>query len=114
MAKSKNIDALCPLEIAMNMMSGKWKLTILWHLSKGMVRFNELQRLLSGITQKILSQQLRELESDGLISRTVYAEVPPRVEYRLTRLGESIHPVLQALCQWGKDYKSIVSENETT
>jgi len=107
MAKSQSIDDHCPLEVAMNMMSGKWKMTILWHLTKGTIRFNELQRRLSNITQKTLTQQLRELESDGLIHREVYAEVPPKVEYSLTDLGESIRPVLEALCQWGKNYKTI-------
>jgi len=105
MAKSHEIDDQCPLEIAMNMMSGKWKLMILWHLTKSTIRFNELQRLLPNITQKTLTQQLRELGSDGLINRKAYAEVPPKVEYSLTNLGESIKPVLQVLCQWGKDYK---------
>lgn len=96
----------CPFGVAMNMVSGKWKLLILWHLTKGAIRFVALQRLLPNITQKTLTQQLRELETDGLISRSVYAEVPPKVEYSLTPLGESIRPVLQELCRWGKAYQS--------
>jgi DNA-binding HxlR family transcriptional regulator len=105
MAKSVNIAEQCPINIALNMLSGKWKMAILWQVTKGTVRFNELQRLLVSITQKTLTQQLRELEQDGLISRQVYAEVPPKVEYRLTELGKTIIPVLNFLCQWGKDYQ---------
>lgn len=106
MAKQWKVNDACPLEIGMNMMSGKWKLPILWHLSKGTVRFNEMQRRLPGITQHSLTRQLRELERDGLISRTVYPEVPPRVEYNLSNHGVSVIPVLDALCKWGREYKA--------
>jgi DNA-binding HxlR family transcriptional regulator len=106
MAKLQNIEAECPLEIGMNMITGKWKIPILWHLIQGRKRFNELQRSLPHITQKILTQQLREMENDGLVYRHVYAEVPPRVEYGLTPLGESIRPIFDVLCQWGKKYKN--------
>lgn len=105
MAKSKNIELECPVDIAMNILSGKWKLSILWQLKKGTVRFNELQRRLSKITQKTLTQQLRELEHDGIIRREIFPEVPPRVEYSFTSLGQSIIPVLDSMCQWGKYYK---------
>jgi DNA-binding HxlR family transcriptional regulator len=110
MAKSTTVNEQCPFSISMNIMSGKWKMTILWHLSKGTVRFNEMQRLLPRITQKTLTQQLRELESDGLVKRNIYAEVPPRVEYCLTELGESIRPVLDCLCRWGKQYRENFKE----
>ncbi len=106
MAKVLYTGEECPFDIAMNMVSGRWKLLILWRLMKGPLRFAALQRLLPHITQKTLTQQLREMEADELISRKAYAEVPPRVEYSLTPLGESVKPVLQELCQWGKDYQS--------
>jgi len=98
--------------MCLNILSGKWKLSILWHLSnKGIVRFNELQRLLSTVTQKTLTMQLRELESDNIIYRKIYAEVPPKVEYGLTDLGESMRPILSSLCEWGKFYKQTTSNN---
>lgn len=105
MAKLKNVDEKCPMEIGINMIAGKWKVPILWYLLRGKIRFNELQRSLSLITQKTLTQQLREMERDGLIRRQVYAEVPPRVEYSLTPLGESIRPIFDVLCKWGKEYQ---------
>ncbi len=108
MAKSINTVSECPMNITINIISGKWKISILWQLTKGSVRFNELQRLLDNITQKTLTMQLRELENDGIIYRKVYAEVPPRVEYGLTKVGESIKPILSSMCQWGKEYQKLV------
>ncbi|KOF56529.1 MULTISPECIES: winged helix-turn-helix transcriptional regulator [Clostridium] len=108
MAKSKNLIDSCPMDITINILSGKWKLSILWHLSQNIVRFNELQRLLPNITQKTLTMQLRELEKSGIIYRKIYAEVPPRVEYGLTQVGESLNPILSSMCEWGKDYKKIM------
>jgi DNA-binding HxlR family transcriptional regulator len=105
MAKSINIADQCPIQIGLNMLSGKWKMAILWHLTKGTIRFNELQRMLPAITQKTLTQQLRELERDGLILRQIFPEVPPRVEYQLSELGTTVIPLLNSLCQWGKDYQ---------
>lgn len=105
MAKTQSMDETCPIEIGINRIAGKWKMPILWRLIQGTSRFNELQRALAPITQKTLTQQLREMEYDGLICRRVYAEVPPRVEYSLTALGKSIRPVFDILCQWGKDYQ---------
>ena len=96
----------CMLTLAMDLVGGKWKMIILWQLRQGIRRFNELKRLLDGITQKMLTQQLRELESDGMISRTVFAEVPPRVEYGLTELGLGIIPILEALCRFGREFES--------
>ena len=93
------------MEIGLNVLSGKWKLKILWQISKGAVRFNELQRRLGEITTKTLTQQLRELEDQKIIQRTVYPENPPKVEYALTELGESISPVLKSLCDWGTNYQ---------
>ena len=107
MAKSKNIVLSCPMDITINILSGKWKLSILWHLTQGIVRFNELQRLLTNITQKTLTMQLRELETAGIIYRKVYPEVPPKVEYGLTKVGESIKPILSSMCEWGKEYQNL-------
>jgi DNA-binding HxlR family transcriptional regulator len=105
MAKSKAFETSCPMYITINIFSGKWKIAILWQLSKGVIRFNELQKLLLNITQKTLTMQLRELEKDGVIYRKIYAEVPPKVEYGLTELGESLKPILILMCEWGKKHK---------
>ena len=91
----------CPMELALTKIGGKWKTLILWHLNGGTRRFGELQRLTPGVTSKMLIQQLRELEADGLITRKVYPQVPPKVEYSLTDLGRSLKPVLEAMCEWG-------------
>jgi DNA-binding HxlR family transcriptional regulator len=94
----------CPVEATLDLIGGKWKGVVLYHLTDGVLRFNELRRRLSGITQRMLTKQLRELEEVGLIVRTVYAEVPPKVEYTLSPRGESMKPVIQALQAWGEDY----------
>ncbi len=94
----------CTVAVTLDIIGGKWKSLILWQLSFKTLRFSQLQRRLSSVTQKMLTQQLRELESNGLVHREVFAEVPPRVEYSLTELGESVVPILQLMCQWGKDY----------
>ena len=95
--------------VCLNIFSGKWSLRILWHLSKGPVRFNELQRLLGTITTKTLSQQLQQLEEQQIILRTVYPETPPKVEYSLTDVGKTIQPVLKKLCEWGISYQKAIS-----
>jgi DNA-binding HxlR family transcriptional regulator len=94
----------CPIYVTLEMVGGKWKVAILWHLAEGTTRFGELKRQLRVVTQKMLTQQLRELERDGLVNRMVYAEVPPRVEYSLTTDGQSILPVLQSMFDWGKKW----------
>ncbi len=94
----------CTVAVTLEIIGGKWKSLILWHLSFKTLRFSQLQRRLGKVTQKMLTQQLRELEADGLVHREVYAEVPPRVEYSLTELGTSVVPILEQMCQWGKDY----------
>ncbi len=91
----------CPVEVSMDMLSGKWKCLMLWHLNDGTKRYSELERIVPGVSQKMLSQQLRELENDGLVSKTVYPEVPPRVEYALTELGKSAFPILKSMHEWG-------------
>ena len=92
---------ICPMLDAMEVLGGKWKILIIYYLSSGTLRFGELRKELPGITQKMLTQQLRELERDGLVNRKVYAEVPPRVEYSLTELAKALYPVFEGLQQWG-------------
>ncbi|MBZ6075684.1 winged helix-turn-helix transcriptional regulator [Microvirga puerhi] len=91
----------CSVEGTLNLIDGKWKIVILYKLLRGTLRFNEIRRLLPGVTQRMLTNQLRELEADGLVTRTVYAQVPPRVEYDLSDLGRSLEPVLVAMKTWG-------------
>lgn len=94
--------ALCPVEATLDMIGGKWKGVILFRLTGGTKRFGELRKLLPKVTQRTLTQQLRELEADGLVARKVFAEVPPKVEYSLTELGRSLKPVLVKLKDWGQ------------
>lgn len=95
----------CTFEITMDLIGGKWKPIIIWHLgTKGTQRFSELKKLLPHITQKMLTQQLRELEADGLVLREVYPQVPPKVEYALTETGMTLMPILSMMCQWGGTY----------
>jgi DNA-binding HxlR family transcriptional regulator len=94
----------CPTEATLAVIGGRWKVPILWNLFNGTLRFGELSRQLPAATQKMLTQQLRELERDGLVHRKVFAEIPPKVEYSLTPLGRSLHPVLLSLTQWGAGY----------
>ena len=103
---SKTYDCAvgCPVEATLDLIDGKWKGVILYHLLDDTIRFNELKRRLSRITQRMLTRQLRELEADGLIHREIYAEVPPRVEYSLTALGRSLEPVVRMLWTWGNQY----------
>jgi len=91
----------CGVEAALGLIDGKWKGVILFHLMSGRMRFNALARKLGAVTQRMLTKQLRELEADGLIVRTVYAEVPPKVEYSLSTKGKSLEPVIVALKAWG-------------
>ena len=98
----KATDNKCPAEFTLAMIGGRWKIPILFHLLGGRKRFTELARALNGVTQKMLTQQLREMERNGLVERKVFAQVPPKVEYSLTELGESLHPVVDAMCQWGE------------
>lgn len=92
----------CPIEVTLEVIGGKWKCVILWWLRQDTKRFGELRQLIPEVTQKVLTQQLRELEADGLIRREVYREAPPRVEYSLTPYGETVRPVTELMCEWGK------------
>ena len=102
--KAYDCAAGCPVEATLDLIDGKWKAVILFHLLNDTIRFNELRRRLSRITQRMLTRQLRELEADGLIHREIFAEVPPRVEYSLTTLGRSLEPVVRQLWTWGNQY----------
>lgn len=96
----------CTIELTLNVIGGKWKPIILFHLgNEGTKRFSELKQKMPNITQKMLTQQLRELEHDGLVHRQVYAEVPPKVEYSLTGFGDTLMPVMEHLCRWGQSYE---------
>ena len=97
----------CPVATTVQLIGSKWKLLIIRNLRMRPWRFNELQKNLEGISQKVLTDSLRALESDGLVTRTVYAEVPPRVEYALSELGETIRPILDVMEQWGAGYKEM-------
>lgn len=108
MAKTMAVTEQCPMDIGLNILSGRWTLRILWQLSQGPVRFNELQRRLGAITTKTLTQQLRQLEAQQIVQRTVYPTTPPQVEYALTEIGQTIQPILKALCSWGKQYQKAV------
>ena len=96
----------CPVETTLTLISDKWKVLILRDLLPGTRRFGELKRSLGGVSQKVLTAQLRQMEDSGLLTRTGYPEVPPRVEYTLTELGASLRPVLEALRDWGEEYQA--------
>lgn len=95
----------CPVATTVQLIGSKWKLLILRNLLQRPWRFNELKRTLEGISQKVLTDSLRSMEADGLITRTVYPEVPPRVEYALSDLGQSMRPIIKAMEEWGTNYK---------
>ena len=94
-----------PVEFAMDRIGGTWKMPILWRLNERIWRYNELQRSLGKVTPKMLTQQLRELERDGLLERTVYPVVPPKVEYSITHEGRSVIPIIETLRTWGYEYR---------
>jgi DNA-binding HxlR family transcriptional regulator len=94
----------CPVEATLKVIGGKWKVVILWWLGQDIHRFGELKRKIPGITVKMLTQQLRELETDGIVHRKVYPEVPPKVEYSLTDYGRSLEPITGLMCDWGKKH----------
>jgi len=104
----------CPVEAALDVIGGKWKSIVLFRIIEETRRFNELRRLIPNVTQRTLTNQLRELESDGLIHRKIYAEVPPKVEYSVTELGLSLKPVLDAIANWSEDHLlPYIDDNES-
>ena len=108
--KRKNELPECPVATTVQLIGNKWKLLILRNLLVRPWRFNELQRSLDGISQKVLTDNLRSMEEDGLVIRTAYAEVPPRVEYSLSETGESMRPIIRSLEEWGNAYKKQVDD----
>ncbi len=110
MNTQKSIKELpaCPVETTLTLIGDKWKVLILRDLLPGTKRFGELKKSVGGVSQKVLTAQLRDMEASGLLTRTVYAEVPPRVEYTLTELGQSLKPILDAMGTWGEAYKTCL------
>lgn len=94
----------CPIEATIQLIGGKYKAIILWHLMNKTLRYNEIRKKIPNITDKMLAQQLRELEKDKLINRVVYPVVPPKTEYSLTNFGKTLSPILDAMCDWGSNY----------
>ena len=99
-----------PVELSLDVIGGRWKIPIVWRLKEGSMRYGELRRSLTKITHKMLTHQLRELEQDEIIVRKVYPEVPPKVEYSLTLLGESVIPVIDLLREWGEQYRNVFNK----
>ncbi len=108
--KTKDELPDCPVATTVALIGNKWKLLIIRNLLYRPWRFNELHKSLEGISQKVLTDSLRQMEADGIITRTVYPEVPPRVEYALSDLGESMRPILDAMQEWGNHYKAQFTE----
>ena len=108
----KTSEGDCPAEFTLEMIGGRWKIPLIFHLVDGPRRFSELARSLAGVSQKMLTQQLREMERNGLVERRVYAQVPPRVEYELTALGKSLKPVVDAMCEWGEAHGAAAERQE--
>lgn len=102
----------CPVATTVQLIGNKWKLLIIRNLLQRPWRFNELQKSLDGVSQKVLTDSLRSMEADGIITRTVYAEVPPRVEYALSELGESMRPILNSMQVWGENYKAMMVQEK--
>lgn len=106
---------ICPAEITLDFISGRWKIIILFYLSQKTMRFSELFIVLKGVSRRVLTQQLRQLEQDGLIHREVFAQVPPKVEYSMTQVGHTLLPIVEAMCHWGETYgKKILAERSLT
>lgn len=103
----KALEADCPFIFALSLMGKRWKPAILWKMMEGYYRFGDFKKQIPQISEKMLTQHLRELEADGLITRTIYAEMPPRVEYALTELGGSLQPILSELNHWGESTKNL-------
>jgi len=108
----KNIQYQCSMELTLDLIGGKWKSLILWYLGDNTLRFSELKKIIPQITPKMLTQQLRELEESGLVSRFIYTQIPPKVEYSLTPAGKSLIPILATMCQWGLSYANASSSDK--
>ncbi|MFI9010015.1 winged helix-turn-helix transcriptional regulator [Actinosynnema sp. NPDC053489] len=110
--KIDDVADFCNVEVAFAVVGGKWKMLIVKYLLPGPLRFGELRRAMPSVTQRMLTRQLRELEEDGLVHRTVHAEVPPRTEYGLTALGHSLEPIVEGLDEWGRRYRDEAATAE--
>jgi DNA-binding HxlR family transcriptional regulator len=110
MKKTQDLPA-CPVATTVKLIGNKWKLLIMRNLLVRPWRFNELQKSLDGISQKVLTENLRSMEADGIVTRKVYNETPPRVEYSLSELGESMRPIIDSLKQWGENYQNITNKS---
>jgi len=108
MSQSKRTQCKSPVSSALSLIGGKWKIAIIYNLRQDPVRFGELKRILSPITQQMLTKQLREMERDRLINRKVYEVIPPKVEYSLTDFGQSFMPVLNSLCKWSTENNDLI------
>ncbi|MFD2655596.1 winged helix-turn-helix transcriptional regulator [Gracilibacillus thailandensis] len=100
----------CPVEGTLDVIGGKWKGVILFHLIDGKKRFNQLRKLMPGVTQRMLTLQLRELEKDGVVQREVYPVVPPKVEYSMTEFGRTLEPIILLMRDWGENYKKLTKK----
>ena len=107
MNKNKHLFS-CPIGETLEIIAGKWKPEILWHLIDHRMRFNQLQRAIGSVSQKMLTQQLRELQRDGLVERTQYEEIPPRVEYALTELADSLKPLFDSIVNWSEKHQEVI------
>ena len=113
MIRFNEMEYQCSMELTLDLIGGKWKALILWHLGENTLRFSELKKTLPKITQKMLTQQLRELEASGLVDRFIYTQIPPKVEYSLTTAGKSLLPILATLCSWGQNYADSTAAAQT-
>jgi DNA-binding HxlR family transcriptional regulator len=102
----------CPVEATIDVIGGKWKAVILYHLLQEPRRFSDLKRLLPSITQRMLTLQLRELEEDGIVHREIYQQIPPKVEYSLTEFGRTLEPILRTMLTWGEQYTNRIVERK--
>ena len=109
--QTANKKANCPAEITLKVIGGRWKVLIIKELFNGVKRFNELHRSLQGVTHKMLTQQLREMETDGIVHRKIYLQAPPKVEYSLTSLGKSLKPMINEMHKWGVEHLNSHQEN---
>lgn len=107
----KILEMSCGLSYAVELITGRWKVNILWYVTRGVNRYGELKRSIDGISEKMLTQRLRDLEHDGLIIRKDFQTVPPHVEYHLSEAGKLLIPALELLCQWGTDVRDITKLN---
>lgn len=103
MYRWNNKEYKCPVEITIDILGGKWRALIVWHLSKNVLRFSEVQKIVPGISKKVLSEHLKELEKNKLIDRKVYPEIPPRVEYKITSKGKGLSEILDLMEKWGRN-----------